>query len=201
MTAKKKPSGNGDNDLALDLEDLADEHADRFHFSTRPAPFQRPVQKALPREDSPPPKLAKPAPKAASQTVGATGKVRSNYPGEANGQKPRSNQTQANSPQAQAADQMNDVQDPIQTPGSPKHADPNALAAQLGVTIDVLKKIAMRFKDNAVKGRAEGKKGAEKIEGRAGFISFMQTQTAAFATKHNIDDDYLGLIYDALTVA
>jgi hypothetical protein len=103
-------------------------------------------------------------------------------------------------PDQQAVQDQN-VQDPVQTPGSPKHADPNALAAQLGTTVDVLKRVAMRFKSNAADKKIAKKPGFTQIAGRAGFISFMQTRLNRVVEKHNLDDDYLGLIYDALTVA
>lgn len=140
------------------------------------------MKKALPKKDksSAPAAKAKQA-KAGKQKAGATGKVRSSYPQETSGSKKPQQQQQ----QQQKPKKPNPPSVPEDEEGPPT-ADPNALATMLGMPVTSLQRIAQRFKDN------------KKLGGRGGFVTFMKTRLKGMASKHKLDGDYFGLIFDAL---
>lgn len=159
------------------------------------------VKKALPRKD---PK-AKPVKrqdsgKAEKKQAGAGGRTRYTYPGERTRGKQHKN-TPKVKPRGQAAQQAQHLQamddkakphDPV--PGiqeseqpTPKTVDPSEIANKLGMPVATLQRIAQRFKDHP------------KLHGVHGFVAFMGKQLGPFAAKHNLDRDYFGMLYQALT--
>jgi hypothetical protein len=145
------------------------------------------VVKALPKSDGEKPVKKAPQNKASKKQAGAGGKTRYSYPGEKGGDK-KAGASSTPGFQPKSGKLKPAVQDPVQAPQepTPKLADPAELANQLQVSVAMLQKIAKRFKDN------------EKLGGRDGFIKFMGTRLKEVVEKHKLDDDYFGLVFDAL---
>lgn len=132
--------------------------------------------------------------KASSKKAGKTGKTRYNYPQDK--QQPKKSGGQKNAPKQDGPQRASEKHrkeeeagaDPIAVPHEPvpKNVDPQQIANQLQIPLHTLQHIAQRFVKNP------------KLEGRAGFVSFMQTKMKAFAEKYKLDGDYWGLLYDAL---
>lgn len=145
--------------------------------------FAEELDKALPKTD----KSAAPARKAKSskagkQVAGKTGKVRSSYPQETSGQPPSAPQPQEQQPPPKA----NPAKVPQETEEGPPVASPAELANILHMPVTSLQRIAHRFRDN------------KKLGGRSGFVTFMKTRLKEMSSKHQLDGDYFGLIFDAL---
>lgn len=131
---------------------------------------------------------------ASKKQAGAGGRTRYTYPDESKNDIKKKPAAGSDKPkekpdaQAQQSDVPQDApkHQPVQVP-SEQHADPAKLAAQLGMDVSMLKKIADKFKDNP------------KMKGRSGFVSFMSTRLKEMVDKHKLTEDYFGLVYDALT--
>lgn len=121
--------------------------------------------KALPKKANDGEVKKTPTKKASKKQVGAGGKPRYTYPNEKKGAaKPGANRQ---------------VPLVVVNHDDSKHADPNELANQLGVSVRTLRRIAKKL-------------------GREEFSRFMRSRLKRFAAKHRVDPDYWGTLYGQL---
>lgn len=159
------------------------------------------MEKALPKKDAETKeaegKSKKPPSKASSKKTGATGKTRYSYPGEekpdpkkkekSKGGPAEKREAEPGSPAQGEEQESGPVQAPVKADPAVQSADPQKFAQQVGMDVNVLKKMAKKFQDK------------KELGGRSGFQDFMTTQLKAFMKKHKqIDRDYFGLLFDNL---
>ena len=151
------------------------------------------VLKALPKPKEEKVKQApKPIAAGAKKQGAGAGKPRYNYPtekgkpGAAPQAKPKTMQAEHDEQAPEQEQQQNGQPEPQQEPKELEFVDPAKLAALLHTSVGVLRKVALKFQRNP------------NIKGRTGFVDFMRAQLGAFVKKHNLDDKYIALCYDAL---
>lgn len=143
------------------------------HFIVRSPSAAKSIAKALPRKAKEEKTKKTPSSKATKKQAGAGGKTRYTYPQEKKGgTKPGAKPGAKN---AQPSPLMVEHDDA-------KHANPDELANQLGVSVRTLQRTAKRL-------------------GREGFAKFMRSHLKRFAAKHRLDPDYWGTLYERLRAA
>lgn len=151
------------------------------------------IQRALPQSGKEQPVKQAKKPIAAGekkQGDGPKGKVRYNYPTEKGkpGAAPKIQKEEPKMQQVPAEQKQDAKPNPRQEAPEHEYVDPAKLAALLGVSVGVLRKVAVKFQQ----------KKDRDSRGRNGFVDFMVAQLKKLADKHDLDAKYFGLVYDSL---